>query len=134
MTEVIMKSSATPVKDQRSNVSNSLPSQKDKDGSQSGDRNKSKNIDASHNKQQQLQQQNSATKKRKMNHTGGPPNAANNNQNGGSGGGSGSGNWIPGGPGGPRDREPPFAHRLTGAPAWDLPPQNTSTQTFTGMF
>lgn len=76
---------------------------------------------------------NSAGKKRKMNHNG-PPHHQNQNQNGGergdrSGGGVGSAVWNPG-PGGPQ----PFqTHRLTGAPAWDLPPQNAMSQTFTGM-
>lgn len=79
--------------------------------------------------------QNSAGKKRKMNHNG-PPHGHQNQSHNGAGGDRGDhgdrmgGQWNPG-PGGP---QPFMAHRLTGAPAWDLPPQNTSSQTFTGMF
>lgn len=69
-------------------------------------------------------------KKRKINPHNGPPNGSSERN------GSQerterpdrSGHWAPG-PNGP---QPFYTQKLTGAPTWELPPQNSSAQTFTG--
>ena len=111
-----VKVSNAPMKDQRSGTPGS---QQNKDGNQPTGK---KNMNSDN-------KQNIANKKRKPNHNGGPPGNSNNaNVKGEPREGSG-GTWTPG-PGGP---QPFMTHRLTGAPAWDLQPQNSSSQTFTGM-
>ncbi|KAJ6225127.1 hypothetical protein RDWZM_003672 [Blomia tropicalis] len=107
-------------KDVRTKLSIQNQSPANKDGMDNERKNKNMN---DHNKSNNLM------KKRKMNHNGGPQNASGNTNGGG--GNNSNNNWNGGPPGNP-NQMPYNAHRLTGAPAWDLPPGNSSTQTFTG--
>lgn len=109
-------------KDVRTKLSIQNQSPANKDGMDNERKNKNMN---DHNKSNNLM------KKRKMNHNGGPQNASGNTNGGG--GNNSNNNWNGGPPGNP-NQMPYNAHRLTGAPAWDLPPGNSSTQTFTGSF